>query len=192
MQIDAPERGFSFRFDAPLDMRMGGGGISARELIEKSSAADLAKILRGYGDVRRAGAIARAIKNAPPETTFQLRDLVHDPRDVAPVFQALRIAVNDEMREIETALAAVPDMLGPGGVCACITFHSLEDRLVKDVFRGWSSPAGDPRMPIAPAPFRLLRAFRPDESEIAANGRARSSHLRAVRKIANIAQKENV
>ncbi len=178
MQIDIPDRGFSFRGDGPLDMRMSGAGTSAAELIEQLSVADLARILRDYGDVSRAGVIARAIKDAAPKTTFALRDLIHNPRDVAPVFQALRIAVNDEMGEVTRALAAVPDHLHAGGMCICVTFHSLEDRLVKNTFRDWTSAPGDPRMPtVASAPFIAMRAVTPSDAELADNPRARSAHM---------------
>lgn len=181
MQIDIPDRGFSFRGDGPLDMRMSGAGTSAAELIEQLSVADLARILRDYGDVSRAGVIARAIKDAAPKTTFALRDLIHNPRDVAPVFQALRIAVNDEMGEVTRALAAVPDHLHAGGMCICVTFHSLEDRLVKNTFRDWTSAPGDPRMPtVASAPFTAMRAVTPSDAELADNPRARSAHMRGV------------
>jgi 16S rRNA (cytosine1402-N4)-methyltransferase len=185
MQIDTPGRGFSWRFDAPLDMRMG-GGITAAELIEISSADEIAKILADYGDVARARVIARAIKDIMPKTTFQLRDLIYNPKDTAPVFQALRIAANDELGEIERAMAAAPSLLPIGGICACATFHSIEDRLVKSIFREWAAPIGDPRMPVAPAPFEMLKTFRPDADELSANPRARSSHLRAVKKIYNM------
>ncbi len=181
MQIDIPDRGFSFRGDGPLDMRMSGAGTSAAELIEQLSVADLARILRDYGDVSRAGVIARAIKDAAPKTTFALRDLIHNPRDVAPVFQALRIEVNDEMGEVTRALAAVPDHLHAGGMCICVTFHSLEDRLVKNTFRDWTSAPGDPRMPtVASAPFIAMRAVTPSDAELADNPRARSAHMRGV------------
>ena len=185
MQIDTPERGFSWRFDAPLDMRMGGGRTAA-ELIEFLSADDITKILADYGDVKKARVIARAIKDASPKTTFQLRDLIYDPKDIAPVFQAFRIAVNDELGEIARTLAALPALLPLGGICACVTFHSIEDRLVKNIFREWTTPAGDPRMPQNPAQFEMLKAFRPDAAELSANPRARSSHLRAAQKIYNI------
>jgi len=185
MQIDTPMRGFSFRFDAPLDMRMG-GGKSATELIENSTVDEIARILRDYGDVKKAGPIARAIKDAAPQTTFQLRDLIYNPKDIAPVFQAIRIAVNDEMGEIERALDAVPDLLAPGGICAVVTFHSLEDRLVKNTFREWTETKGDPRLPVTEnsvAQFKLLKTVTPSDAEIAANPRARSAHMRAVRKV---------
>lgn len=183
MQIDIAERGFSFRADAPLDMRMSDVGKTAAELIDELSGADLTRILREYGDVKKAGIIANAIKRALPRTTFALRDLIHNPRDVAPVFQALRIAVNDEMGEIERALGVVPEMLRPHGKCVCVTFHSLEDRIVKNTFRAWTTPAGDPRMPVVDAPkFIALRPQTPTDDELARNPRARSAHLRAVAK----------
>ena len=144
MQIDIPERGFSFRADAPLDMRMSSDGETAAELINRLSVAALADVLRNYGDVKKAGILARAIKDALPKTTFELRDLIHDPKDVAPVFQALRIAVNDEMGEVERALAVVPEKLKAGGKCLCVTFHSLEDRIVKNTFKQWTVAPGDP------------------------------------------------
>ena len=181
MQIDIAERGFSFRMDAPLDMRMEQQGIGAAELIKQISVADLANILREYGDIKKASVLARAIKTACPQTTFQLRDLIHNPKDVAPVFQALRIAVNDEMGELERALLAVPDLLGCGGKCICVTFHSLEDRIVKNTFRKWTTALGDPRMPvITEAPFKLIKTALPTEQEIQNNSRARSAHMRGV------------
>ncbi len=182
MQIDTPERGFSWRFDAPLDMRMGDGKTAA-ELIGNSSVSEIAKILAEYGDVKKAGPIARAIKETLPPTTFQLRDLIHNPKDIAPVFQALRIAVNDELGQIAMALDAVPNLLNSDGICICVTFHSLEDRIVKSKFREWTTPVGDPRFPVAPALFEFLKTYRPSESELELNPRARSAHLRAVKKI---------
>lgn len=181
MQIDIAERGFSFRADAPLDMRMSADGMTALELIQQKSVAEIAQILRDWGDIKKAGVLARAIKDAMPQTTLALRDLIHNPRDVAPVFQALRIAVNDEMGELERALAAVPDLLVSGGKCVCVTFHSLEDRYVKNVFRDWTTAPGDPRMPVvADAPFRLLKTALPDDVELENNSRARSAHMRGV------------
>ncbi|MBO4683176.1 MAG: 16S rRNA (cytosine(1402)-N(4))-methyltransferase RsmH [Alphaproteobacteria bacterium] len=181
MQIDNPERGFSFRADAALDMRMSGAGPTICDMFEQWSAGDIAKILREYGDVRPAVAIANAIKQKVPKTTFELRDLIHNPRDVAPVFQALRIALNDEMGELERALMAVPDLLKVGGKCICVTFHSLEDRIVKNTFRDWTGVAGDPRLPNVSRPrFELIRARTPDKKEIDRNSRARSAHMRGV------------
>lgn len=181
MQIDIAERGFSFRADAPLDMRMEQNGISAADFIEKSTVAELANVLRDYGDVKKANVLARAIKEARPQTTFALRDLIHNPKDIAPVFQALRIAVNDEMGELERALDAVPDLLVAGGKCICVTFHSLEDRIVKNTFRAWTTAPGDPRMPVvAYAPFGLIKTALPTDAELENNSRARSAHMRGV------------
>jgi len=181
MQIDIAERGFSFRADGPLDMRMSGDGMSAADLIENTDVVALAQILRDYGDVKKAASLARAIKDAAPKTTMALRDLIYNPRDIAPVFQALRIAVNDEMGEVQRALAAVPQLLVPGGKCICVTFHSLEDRIVKNTFRGWTTAPGDPRMPsVAAAPFVAIAAALPSADEIETNPRARSAHMRGV------------
>lgn len=181
MQIDVPSRGFSFRGDGPLDMRMSADGVSAAMLIEQSDAATLARILRDYGDVRRPGALANAMKRALPKTTFELKNLIHNPNDIAPVFQALRIAVNDEMGELTRALAAVPGRLKVGGRCICVTFHSTEDRTVKNTFREWTTAPGDPRMPsVGVAQFAPMRTATPTDDEIAANPRARSAHMRGV------------
>ena len=185
MQIDIPERGFSFRADAPLDMRMDNREkeqiLTAAQLIESLSVAEIADILRNYGDVKKANILARAIKDACPQTTFELRDLIHNPKDVAPVFQALRIAVNDEMGELERALARVPDLLVLGGKCICVTFHSLEDRIVKNTFRTWTTAPGDPRLPVVgTAPFIQIKTSVPTESELEHNPRARSAHMRGV------------
>ncbi len=181
MQIDIPERGFSFRGDGPLDMRMSASGRSAAELINDLSADALAEILRDYGDVKKAAILARAIKDAAPKTTFALRDLIHNPRDVAPVFQSLRIAVNDEMGELNRALDSVPRLLVAGGKCVCVTFHSIEDRIVKRTFRDWTTVPGDPRMPTIAAPrFEPMRTFTPSDQELAHNPRARSAHMRGV------------
>ena len=185
MQIDIPERGFSFRADAPLDMRMDNREkeqiLTAAQLIESLSVAEIADILRNYGDVKKANILARAIKDACPQTTFELRDLIHNPKDVAPVFQALRIAVNDEMGELERALARVPDLLVLGGKCICVTFHSLEDRIVKNTFRTWTTAPGDPRLPVVgTAPFIQIKTAVPTESELENNPRARSAHMRGV------------
>ena len=181
MQIDNPERGFSFRADAALDMRMSGNGPTVRDMFEQWTVTEITKILRDYGDVKPAMAIANAIKQKMPKTTFELRDLIHNPRDVAPTFQALRIAVNDEMGELQRALVSVPNLLNVGGKCICVTFHSLEDRIVKNTFRDWTTAPGDPRMPQTSQPrFKLIRAQTPNEQEIDRNPRARSAHMRGV------------
>lgn len=182
MQIDVAERGFSFRADARLDMRMDSNAeLSAIDLIERSSVAEIADILREYGDVKKANILARAIKDALPQTTFALRDLIHNSKDVAPVFQALRIAVNDEMGQVKAALGAVPDKLVVGGQCVCVTFHSLEDRIVKNTFRKWTTAPGDPRMPVvAQAQFHAIKSQVPNQEELENNPRARSAHMRGV------------
>ena len=181
MQIDIVERGFSFRADAPLDMRMSGDGMTAADLIRNSSVDELTRILREYGDVTRARPIATALKDKLPTTTFGLRDLIFNPNDVAPVFQALRIAVNDEFGELERALISVPSKLVVGGKCICVTFHSLEDRIVKNTFRNWTTAPGDPRLPTTlPAPFENIRAVTPSDDEIRDNPRSRSAHMRGV------------
>ena len=181
MQIDIAERGFSFRADAALDMRMSGVGETAAQLINRLSVAALADVLRNYGDVKKAAILARVIKDANPQTTFELRDLIHNPKDVAPVFQALRIAVNDEMGEVERALAVVPELLKVSGKCVCVTFHSLEDRIVKNTFKQWTTAPGDPRMPVvADAPFVSIKPQVPTDTELENNPRARSAHMRGV------------
>lgn len=181
MQIDIASRGFSFRDDGPLDMRMSQCGMTAADFIANADIADIARALRDYGDIKRAAMLADVIKRAAPRTTMDLKGLIHNPRDVAPVFQALRIAVNDEFGEIRRALAAVPKLLCTGGKCICVTFHSLEDRIVKNTFREWTTPPGDPRMPsVGCAPFEPVRPRTPSPDEIAANPRARSAHMRGV------------
>lgn len=181
MQIDIPARGFSFREDGPLDMRMSQTGVSAMDLIQRKSAQELAKILRDYGDVKKAGILANAIKQNLPQTTMELKKLIHNPKDIAPVFQALRIAVNDEMGQIETALSYVPDLLNVGGKCICVTFHSLEDRIVKNVFRDWTTVPGNPLLPVTQqAKFSLIKTVVPNAMEVQNNPRARSAHMRGV------------
>lgn len=183
MQIDNGDRGFSFRADAPLDMRMSSQGVSASELIEQLTENELAKILRDYGDVNKANILARAMKEFKPKTTFELRDLIYTPRDIAPVFQALRIAVNDELGEVRRALESVPNLLNPNGKCLVVTFHSIEDRLVKNILRDWTTIPGNPHIPVAAnAPFHLIRAVVPSDTELQNNPRARSAHMRGVQK----------
>ena len=183
MQIDVASRGFSFRADAPLDMRMSGVGISAADLIAQSTEDELTQILREYGDIKKANILARAMINKKPKTTFELRDLIYTPRDIAPVFQALRIAVNDEMGELQRALESVPNLLKPHGKCLVVTFHSIEDRIVKNTFRNWTTTPGNPLIPVAAsAPFSLIRATTPNLDELERNPRARSAHMRGVQK----------
>lgn len=185
MQIDNGERGFSFRFDAPLDMRMDTRcDITASDLIKKLSESELADILYEYGDIKKSHMFAKILKQHLPTTTFQLRDLIKNPNDVAPVFQALRIAVNDEMGQIKSALESVHGMLNNGGKCICVTFHSIEDRIVKNAFRKWCEPIGDPRLPNISAPeYKNIRSVTPSVTELANNSRARSAHMRGVEKV---------
>ena len=185
MQIDNAERGFSFRFDAPLDMRMDSRTeITAYDLINNVSVEELADILYEYGDIKKSYKLANLLKEKQPKTTFELRDLIKVPGDVAPVFQALRIAVNDEMGQIKDALDSVNGLLKSGGRCVCVTFHSLEDRIVKNTFRKWTDIAGDPRLPTVSMPlYKPLKTKTPSEQEIEANSRARSAHMRGGEKV---------
>ena len=181
MQIDIADRGFSFRMDGPLDMRMSATGLTAADFIKTHSTDDIAQILHDFGDVKRAKPIAAAIKKQLPKTTFELRDLIHNPNDIAPVFQALRIVVNDEFGELKRALTAVPDKLVTGGKCICVTFHSIEDRIVKNTFRDWTTPPGDVHLPTTrPAPFEMIKPAKPSADEIKSNPRSRSAHMRGV------------
>ncbi len=198
LQLDDAGRGFSFRFDAPLDMRMDptGGGETAAELIERLDQGELAQVLHDLGEEPAARRIARAIKQAsePPRTTAELRRLVarfvrgrpgHDP--ATRTFQALRIAVNQELEELAGLLAIQPELLAPGARMAVLAWHSLEDRLVKTVFRNWcASCVCPPEWPfcrcggVAQATRLTRRVVRPTEGEVGRNPRARSARLRAV------------
>jgi 16S rRNA (cytosine1402-N4)-methyltransferase len=198
-QIDDPARGFSFRADGPLDMRMGRAGETAAELIARLPERELAALIRELGEERHARRVSRAIVtargSAPIMRTGTLADIVrravpraHDGIDPATrTFQALRLAVNDELGELDRGLEAAERLLAPGGRLAVVAFHSLEDRRVKTFLRERASdaagasrhaPAGGPRR--SPS-FRLLqrRAVRPGAAEVAANPRARSARLRA-------------
>ena len=204
MQIDRPERGFSFRGDGPLDMRMSGVGRTAAELVNDAPEAALADIIGGLGEERRARRIARAIVRArgraPITRTGELAAIVRqaagpdrgsrrDAIDPATrTFQAIRIHVNDEIGELGRGLAAAESLLRPGGRLAVVTFHSLEDRTVKRFLRDRSSGRARPwRHRPEPAEtrrgetFRLLhrRVRRPSAAETEANPRARSAKLRA-------------
>ena len=185
MQIDNAARGFSFRFDAPLDMRMDErGSVDAKMLIEQTPEKELADILYEYGDVKKSYRIAHLLKEKLPKTTFELRDLISNPKDIAPVFQALRIAVNDEMGQLKSALHYVHDALRPNGRCVCVTFHSLEDRIVKNTFRKWCEVSGSPYLPTSEsAEYVALKTFVPSDDEITQNPRSRSAHMRGVKKV---------
>ena len=200
MQIDEPERGFSFMRDGPLDMRMGGDGPSAADLVNTAEPAELSRMFFVYGEERQARRIAAALVRRralePFARTLDLAESVEKAvggRRGAPihpatrVFQALRIAVNQELSELEAGLDAAEQVLKSGGRLAVVTFHSLEDRIVKAFFteRAGMTPAGSRHLPQAPAgpkpSFELLfKGVRaPQEAELAANPRARSAKLRA-------------
>jgi 16S rRNA (cytosine1402-N4)-methyltransferase len=197
MQLDEAARGFSFRLDGPLDMRMGGAGPSAADLVARAGERDLSMIIATLGEERHARAVARAIVRArdekPIETTAALADIVSRvvharPGQIHPAtrtFQALRIFVNEELDELATALHAAERVLRPGGRLAVVSFHSLEDRIVKSFLtaRGRrSAPSRHaPQAAQAPASLRILtgRPVVADDDEVAANPRARSAKLRA-------------
>lgn len=205
MQLDEAERGFSFMRDGPLDMRMGGAGESAADIVNGAAPEELARIFWTYGEERAsrriAGFLTRRRAEAPFERTLDLAEVVERAlggRRGAPVhpatrvFQALRIAVNDELGELSQGLAAAERLLAPGGRLAVVSFHSLEDRIVKTflVERAGLTPAGSRHLPpgaAGPAPtFELLfrGAREASPREVAENPRARSAKLRAARRTA--------
>ena len=200
-QIDDPARGFSFRTDGPLDMRMDSTGLTAADLVASLPEAELADTLYQFGEERMSRRIARAIVAAralaPITTTGALASIIRRvmPKDASGIdpatrsFQALRIRVNDELGQIERALSQATAMLTPGGRLVVVSFHSLEDRIVKRfmVDAAGRTPAPsrhDPRGldPRPPARFRMLsaRAGRPGDAETRANPRARSARLRTI------------
>ncbi len=196
MHLDQPERGFSFMADGPLDMRMGLAGETAAEWIDRSSEAAIADAIYHYGEEPKARRIARFIVEARPiASTLALAQLVRravgyhpGKKDPAPqVFQALRIAVNDELAELEQGLAAAEALLCAHGRLAVVSFHSLEDRIVKQFLRRRSGGegAGSRHLPRSaeahPAPTfcAVAKPVRADAAEIAANPRARSAILRS-------------
>jgi len=197
MQVDEAARGFSFRFDGPLDMRMGRDGPSAADVVAKAGERDLAAIIATLGEEHHARAIARAIVRArnerPVDTTRALADIVARivrarPDAIHPAtrtFQALRIFVNDELGELARGLAAAERVLKPSARLVVVAFHSLEDRIVKTFLTERSrAPAGSRHLPepaSTPPTFRVLtkRPQTPDDAEVAANPRARSAKLRA-------------
>jgi 16S rRNA (cytosine1402-N4)-methyltransferase len=199
MQLDQPERGFSFQADGPLDMRMSGEGMSAADFVNEASEAEIADVLYHYGEEPRARRVARAIVSARPLTrTSELANVVRkalsfkaqDKKDPATrTFQAIRIHVNRELDELAEGLAAAERVLKPGGRLAVVTFHSLEDRLVKRFLRerSGSEPAGSRHRPMASAKAAPsfeppARAVRAGEDEINRNIRARSATLRVARR----------
>ena len=201
-QIDEDGRGFTFRAGAPLDMRMSSEGRTAAELLNEEDEAELARIFREYGEERRARAIAREVVRRRAETPMTTSDdlvgILHrvysrppNGSDKARVFQALRIAVNRELEALERVLDACLDTLNDGGVLVVISYHSLEDRMVKHAFREWSRVCVcPPQLPICACRGRALgetltrKPVRASEEEVERNPRARSALLRAWRKAA--------
>ena len=203
MQLGDARRGFSFRQDGPLDMRMGGPGPTAGEVVARATEQELAAVIGVLGEERRARAIARAIalrrRGSEISTTAQLaaivRSIVHQQQgEIDPAtrtFQALRIFVNDELNALSRALLAAQTVLKPGGRLTVIAFHSLEDRIVKTFLSNTSGVVRGsrhwPQHTPPPAVFKLLtkRPIVPAEDEIAANPRARSAKLRAAERTQN-------
>lgn len=207
LQLDDPERGFGFLNDGPLDMRMGAedGGESAEGLINLAPFARLAEIIREYGEDPQAGRIARAIvaarEQAPITTTARLAEIVWQAypakwratarqHPATRTFQALRMAVNEELAELSAFLEAIPEHLAPGGRVAVISFHSLEDRLVKRAFRHEATDCLCPREQMLcvcghKARFRILtkKPVMAGEEEVRDNSRARSAKLRVAERL---------
>ncbi|MDP3905778.1 16S rRNA (cytosine(1402)-N(4))-methyltransferase RsmH [Novosphingobium sp.] len=206
MQLDQPERGFAFASDGPLDMRMAQDGPSAADFVNTADEAVIADVLFQYGEERQSRRVARAIVAARPlETTGQLASVIrkalgyrpHSNKGPAPKdpatrsFQAIRIHVNAELDELNAALLGAEALLEPGGRLAVVSFHSLEDRIVKQFLRDASGavanasrhlPASAPAF--APTFAHLSKAIRPAEAELARNPRARSATLRAATRTA--------
>jgi len=198
-QIDEAERGFSFRFDGPLDMRMDKQGPSAADVVNSMEESELARLIKQLGEERRARRVARAIvearTTAPITRTSELADIVRravpqgkskiDP--ATRTFMALRLHVNAELKELDAVLRAAEEVLAPGGRLVVVSFHSLEDRRVKNFMheRGGALPSGSRHMPPTEArhasSFRLLKrgTVKPGDAETSRNPRARSARLRA-------------
>lgn len=200
-QLDIAARGFSFMNDGPLDMRMSDDGETAAELLERLDESELADVLYQYADERMSRGIARELKARLPKTTFQAVEAVKAgmarkawPKDThvaTRTFQALRIAVNRELEQLENALASLPKLLKVGGRAAIISFHSLEDRAVKHTFRALcgeapdDTPRGLPVLKVQTANFKSLtrKPITASETEANENPRARSAKLRGVEKL---------
>ena len=196
MQLDRADRGFSFQADGPLDMRMSQSGPTAAEFLNQADEAEIARILRDYGEEPRARTIARAIVAARPiERTAELAAIVRRAAGYRPgqksdpatrTFQAIRIHLNSELDELEQGLVAAERSLRPGGRLAVVTFHSLEDRIVKRFLRERSggTPAGSRHRPEVVDPQeptfeKVAKPVSPAERELAANPRSRSARLRS-------------
>ncbi len=203
-QLDTPERGFSYQHDAPLDMRMAQEGLSAYDVVNTFPEEELARILREFGEEKFASRIARnlvkARENRPVETTFQLVELVKESIPAAArregghpakrTFQAIRIAVNSELDSLSRCLDTAFERLAPGGRFAVITFHSLEDRMVKQKFaayaRGCTCPPDFPVCVCGKTPRARLvtrKPVLPSQAELDSNNRSRTAKLRVLEKI---------
>ncbi|WP_457945299.1 16S rRNA (cytosine(1402)-N(4))-methyltransferase RsmH [Caproiciproducens sp. LBM24188] len=203
-QLDTPERGFSYHYDAPLDMRMSQEGTSAKDLVNTLSWQELARIISRYGEDKNARAIAKGIEKAretaPIETTLQLAEIVKSSVPAAvrrepghparKTFQALRIAVNGELDRLSQGLDAAFSLLKPGGRLAVITFHSLEDRMVKQRMAEWCTGCTcPPDFPICVcgkkprAELLYKKGLAPSEQELEQNPRSRSARLRVCIKL---------
>ena len=203
-QLDTPERGFSYHYDAPLDMRMSQQGVSARDLVNGLSEQELADVIFRYGEDRNARRIARGIVEAreqqPLETTGQLAEVIKasvpakvrrsEGHPARKTFQALRIAVNGELDRLQEGLEAAFSLLKPQGRLAVITFHSLEDRIVKRQMAQWcqgcTCPKDFPVCVCGRTPQGQLvykKGLAPSQQEVAENPRARSARLRVIEKL---------
>lgn len=199
-QIDSPERGFSFRFEGPLDMRMDTTrGESVAQWLETAEINQIAEVIREYGEERFAGSIAKAIvarrqERGPISSTTELAQLVADTvktrepgqNPATRTFQAFRIFINAELEELQQALEASLDVLQPGGRLAVISFHSLEDRIVKQFIAKHSKEEYDRRAPFAAPKVMKLKALgriKPSAEEVAANPRSRSAILRVAQRM---------
>lgn len=200
-QLDTAERGFSYHKDAPLDMRMSKSGMSARDVVNHYSETELADILFRYGEEKFSRRIAKNIviarQDKPVETTGELVDIIkasypkskmRDAHPARKTFQAIRIEVNAELDKLSKTLDSALECLNPGGRISIITFHSLEDRIVKEKFNHWCNPCTCPKefpvcvcgkKPLGKLPFK---AKAPSDKELEENPRARSSRLRTFEK----------
>lgn len=207
-QLDRPERGFSFRFDAPLDMRMDAKQtLTAAEVVNGYEESQLAAVISQYGEERFARRVAHAIvANRPVRTTRELAEIVRDaipaatrrrgPHPARRTFQAIRMEVNRELPNLADGLDESVHVIGRGGRVLVLAYHSLEDRMVKETFARWAGEDAErdvpPKMPVAPPRprplFRVLtrRPLRPSQAEIAENPRAESARLRAVERLAGV------
>ncbi len=199
-QIDTPHRGFSFRFDGPLDMRMDNtAGVSVSQWLLTADCNKIAEVIRDYGEERFAGSIAKAIdarrqNGRPVSTTAELAQLVADTvktrepgqNPATRTFQAFRIFINAELEELQQALEASLDLLKPSGVLVVISFHSLEDRIVKQFIAKNAREVFDRRAPFAAPPALKLKALariKPGKAEVSANPRARSAVMRVAQRV---------